>query len=83
MSWLSDQLARHMLFRRLSVIIIMAYVWMVTSQSFEFVRASIERGIASGEIVAILASVVTFPTAVIGYVFKVYSGARSDQGGDQ
>jgi hypothetical protein len=57
---------------------IMAYVWMVTSESFCFVELSMNKGIPSGEIVAILASVVTFPTAVIGYVFKVYSGAREE-----
>lgn len=78
MTWLGDQFENRALFRRLIVAYLAAYLWAATDKSFAFAELALESKLSGAEIGGIITALVALPTAIIGYIFKVYSESRAD-----
>lgn len=74
--WLKDQFDNNMLFRRLYISFMGCYISMVSYYSFEYLFIATNKGISSIDIVANLAAVVAFPTAVMKMIYDKYSDSR-------
>lgn len=78
MTWLGDQFENRALFRRLVIVYVAVYLWMATDKSFDFAIQALESKLSGIEIGGIITALVALPTAIIGYIFKIYSGSRAD-----
>lgn len=74
--WLSKQFSEGMLFRRLYIVFMGGYISMVTYSSFEYLFIATRAGTSSIDVVANLAAVVAFPTAVMKMIYDKYSEQR-------
>ena len=77
--WLGKQFSEGMLFRRLYIAFMGAYIAMVSYYSFKYLFIATSNGVSSIDIVANLAAVVAFPTAVMKMIYDKYSDSRSQQ----
>lgn len=75
--WIKNQFDNGMLFRRLYITFMGAYISMVTYFSFEYLFVATKAGTSSIDVVANLAAVVAFPTAVMKMIYDKYSDQRS------
>ena len=74
--WIKDQFQNQMLFRRLYLVFMGAYVAMVTWHSFQYLLIATNIGVSSIDIVANLTAVVAFPTYVMKILYERYTEDR-------
>lgn len=76
MSWLSDQLENKMLFRRILLLLIMAYLFMASHEAYLFSMKSLDNNFNAGELAGVIVALHGLPLALMGYLYKWYSGGR-------
>jgi len=76
MSWLSDQLENKMLFRRVLLLVIMLYLFMSSHEAFVFAMKALDSSFSEAYVAGIITAMYGLPLALIGYLYKWYSGDR-------
>jgi hypothetical protein len=79
MKWLSVQFKENMLYRKILLLITMAYIWHSTYDSKALAIYAIDKAIEWHGIVAILGAYTGLPLAAMGYLFHKYDKSRKEQ----
>lgn len=76
---ISNYLENNTLFRRVVLIVITFLYCYVTIKSFDLAYFAIEKSMPASDIAIIITSLQALMTVMIGYIFKVYSAARTKE----
>ena len=68
---------KHLLFRKLCIIYILVYMWVITDPTIQLAKFLASSGYTGTENSLVIGAVFGLPLAVIGYMFKLYTTARN------
>ena len=78
MGWAEDQFENKMLFRRILMMLIMAYMFMASHEAYLFAMKAIDRSFSATEVSVVIVAMNGLPLALIGYLYRFYSKDRQE-----